>query len=244
LCAALVALGVTGFVLLTRQVSRDGRLVGRDWSVLGWFQRTAAAHPGFDGTAQVLSDVGNVQVSGPVLLAGLVFAVWRGRRDGRPRWWLPPLAGVLVIVVVPVVVSKVKSAVARPAPGKIHLGPHTYAGFFPSGHTATSSVAVGTAVLLVLPWVRRPVARWLLAAVTVLLLLAVGAGLVWHGYHWPLDVLASWCLAVALLALVAAANACARPARPPAPADGPSASPPAVAPPSAVGGESEVEPPV
>jgi undecaprenyl-diphosphatase len=45
-----------------------------------------------------------------------------------------------------------------------------------------------------------------LAAGTAVLALAVGAALVWCGYHWPLDVVGSWLLAVALLSPVAAAR--------------------------------------
>ncbi|MFI8854306.1 hypothetical protein ACIGW3_29485 [Streptomyces sp. NPDC053499] len=31
-----------------------------------------------------------------------------------------------------------------------------------------------------------------------------GLGLVWRGYHWPLDVVAGWCLSVLLLYAAAA----------------------------------------
>lgn len=203
--------------------------MGRDWAVLGWFQRAAAAHPALTGAAQVLSDVGNVQVAVPLLLAAVVAAGARGRSAGLPRWWLPPLAAALAMAAVPLVVGPVKSAVARPAPGRTHLAPHGYAGFFPSGHTATSSVAIGGAALLVLPLVARPALRRCLAAAALLLAAAVGAGLVWHGYHWPLDVLASWCLAASLLSAVAAARVLAGstpvPAAGPAVVGGPAAGP-------------------
>ncbi|WUH90620.1 phosphatase PAP2 family protein [Streptomyces sp. NBC_00433] len=219
--------------MLTRQVSDGGPLVDRDWSVLGWFQRASAAHPALRDPAQVLSDVGNVQVAVPLLLAAVVFAALRGRAARRPLWWLPPLTAALAMAVLPLVVGGVKSAVARPAPGKVHLGPNGYAGFFPSGHTATSAVAIGAAALLVLPFVRWAAVRAVLAAAAVLLAAAVGAALVWHGYHWPLDVLASWCLAGALLSVVAAAGVLERVVagrRPPAAGAG-----------SAVGGEAEVD---
>ncbi|WP_327288454.1 phosphatase PAP2 family protein [Streptomyces sp. NBC_01198] len=222
--------GLALFVLITRQVSDGGPLVDRDWSVLGWFQRSSAAHPGLDDPAQVLSDVGNVQVAVPLLLAAVLYAAVHGRLVRRPLWWLPPLAAALAMAAVPLVVGAVKSAVARPAPGKVHLGPNGYAGFFPSGHTATSAVAIGAAALLVLPFVRLRVLRWPLAALAVLLVAAVGAALVWDGYHWPLDVAASWCLAVALLSVVAAAGVPARRA----PAAGARGG-------SAVGGEAEVD---
>ncbi|WP_322974668.1 phosphatase PAP2 family protein [Actinacidiphila epipremni] len=230
--AAVFSSGVALFVWLTVQVSGGGWPVARDWAVLGWFQRAAVAHPALTGPAQVLSDVGNVQVAVPLLLAAVVLAGVRGRAGGTRLWWLPPLAAVLAMAAVPVVVGAVKSAVARPAPGKRHLAPHGYAGFFPSGHTATSSVAIGGAALLVLPLVARPVLRRCLAAAALLLAAAVGAGLVWHGYHWPLDVLASWCLAAALLSAVAAARVVA----------GLAAAEPAGAG-SVVGGEPEVDPP-
>ena len=55
---------------------------------------TAAAHPWLNGPAQALSDVGNVQVAVPLLLAAVVCAGLRGRAGGRPLWWLPPLAAV------------------------------------------------------------------------------------------------------------------------------------------------------
>jgi undecaprenyl-diphosphatase len=219
---------VTLFVLLTVQVSDGGWPVGRDWAVLGWFQRAAAAYPALSGPAQVLSDVGNVQVSVPLLLAAVAYACVRGLAARPPLWWLPPLAAVLALAAVPLVVGGVKSAVARPAPGKVHLGPDGYAGFFPSGHTATSAVAIGAAALLVLPHVRRTVLRRTLAGGALLLAAAVGAALVWHGYHWPLDVVASWCLVGALLSVVAVAGVVARGA----------------AGRSAVGGEAEVDPAV
>ncbi|MGK5627591.1 phosphatase PAP2 family protein [Streptomyces sp. URMC 123] len=45
--------------------------------------------------------------------------------------------------------------------------------------------------------------RWLPATAAVLLNLAVAAGLVRRGYHWPLDVLGSWLLCVPLVLAVA-----------------------------------------
>ncbi|MFG1809876.1 phosphatase PAP2 family protein [Streptomyces sp. NPDC049040] len=218
-------------------MSVDGPVVDRDWAVLGWFRDASAAHPALTGPAQVLSDIGNVQVAVPLLLAAVLYAGVRGRAARLPLWWLPPLTAAVAMAAVPLVVGGVKSAVARPAPGKVHLGPNGYAGFFPSGHTATSSVAIGAAALLVLPFVRHAVLRWTLAAAAVVLAAAVGAGLVWHGYHWPLDVVASWCLACALLSAVAAAGVPAR--RAARGGGGPAGA--AAGGGSAVGGEAEVD---
>jgi undecaprenyl-diphosphatase len=221
-CAA-AALGVALFALLTWQVSAGGALVARDGRVLHWFLRQAAAHPAFGSPAHYLCKLGNVQAAVPVLVAAIAFAAWSWRTAGAPRWWLPPLAGALAMGAVPLVVVVVKDAVHRPAPGSTVPDPSGY-GWFPSGHTATSAVAFGAAALLVLPWLRHRAARLAVLAGTPVLLFGVGFALVWCDYHWPLDVLASWCLALTLLSGVAAAQlVAARPAR------------------SAVGGEPEVD---
>lgn len=195
---------MTAFCLLTWQVSAGGRMVAGDGRLLRHVRNTAAAHPGYDTLAHVLCDLGDIAVAVPVLLVALVLAAHLGRRAGLPRWWVLPAAAALAMCLLPVVVGAVKSAVDRPAPGRIHPDP-TY-GYFPSGHTATSSVGFGLAALVLLPFVRRAAVRVVLAAGTALLALLVGAALVWCNYHWPLDVLASWFLAVALLSAAAAAR--------------------------------------
>ncbi|AKH85137.1 hypothetical protein AA958_26195 [Streptomyces sp. CNQ-509] len=111
---------------------------------------------------------------------------------------VPLLAGAAAFAVLPAVVLPLKSAQARPGP----KGPlaDDYAGFFPSGHSTTAAVAYGAVVLLLLPLLRSRTARRLLAAAAGAVVLGVGAGLVWREYHWPLDVVAGWCVAGVLLA--------------------------------------------
>ncbi|MBK3636396.1 hypothetical protein JHN52_26475 [Streptomyces sp. MBT97] len=62
-----------------------------------------------------------------------------------------------------------------------------------------AGVAYGSAVLVLLPWLRTTAARRLAVATGALLVAAVSFGLVRRGYHWPLDVVASWCLCAVLL---------------------------------------------
>lgn len=207
--SASALLGVAGFAVLTWLVTAGGAPVRADGRVLHRFLRAAAAHPGFDATAHYLCKLGNIQVAVPVLLAAAVWTGRAARAAGRPRWWLPPAAAALAMALLPVVVTVVKDAVHRPPPGQTVPDPSGY-GYFPSGHTATSAVAFGAAALLLLPWARGRAARLLLAVGTPLLLLAVGCALVWCDYHWPLDVLASWCLTLTLLSGVAAAQVLAR----------------------------------
>ncbi|MEV5127816.1 phosphatase PAP2 family protein [Streptomyces decoyicus] len=142
------------------------------------------------------------------------------------RWWLPPLAAGLALAAVPALVVPLKLWLARPGPPQMAGGAHD--GFYPSGHGATAAVAYGVAALLLTRGRMRGQMRLRIgngndngndsarggtpapapaAAATVavtasvaLLNASVGMGLVRRGYHWPLDVLGSWCLAGVLLA--------------------------------------------
>ncbi|MEU3029911.1 phosphatase PAP2 family protein [Streptomyces incarnatus] len=181
------------FLLLTWQVLGHGPLLRADARL-----SRDLVHP--DGLAQFLSDLGNVQVAVPVLLAAAGYALWRGRSAGHPRWWLPPLAAAVLMALLPALVVPLKDWIARP--GTPAVPPAV--GYFPSGHTATAAVAYGSATLLLLPWLRTRAARVTALALCAALVLGVSYGLVRHGYHWPLDVLGSWCLSAVLLTALGA----------------------------------------
>ncbi|MET7322545.1 phosphatase PAP2 family protein [Streptomyces sp. NPDC005549] len=187
--SALVGLPVLLFALITWQVVADGPLVGVDERLSG-----ALVHP--DRFSELLSDLGNVQVAVPVLVVALAYAAWHGRVRGVDLWWLPPLAGALAMVLVPALVAPLKEWTDRP--GTPAVPPAT--GYYPSGHTATAVVAYGTATLLLVPLPRSPAVRRALVVLCAVLVLGTSYGLVRRGYHWPLDVVASWCLGVVLLA--------------------------------------------
>ncbi|MEV6553321.1 phosphatase PAP2 family protein [Streptomyces sp. NPDC051597] len=177
-CAALAAL----FALLTWQVVSDGPLRRLDERVGGQL-----AGRGPQGLAQVLADLGSMPVALPVLVLALAYAVRRGaRRDA--------LVAAVTMALVPALVVPLKIWTDRAGP----LTSDT--GYYPSGHTATAMVAYGGAALLLTRCTasRRP---WVMPAAAGVLTAATGIGLVLHGYHWPLDVLASGCLCGLLLLL-------------------------------------------
>ncbi|MFF8654312.1 phosphatase PAP2 family protein [Streptomyces huasconensis] len=189
LCALL-------FALLTWQVVADGPLRRADECA----GRATAGAPFPERAAEFLADLGNPGVALPVLGAVLAYIAWHGRRAGVFRWWLAPLAAAVAMAAVPALVVPLKAAVARPGPP----GMAGHDGFYPSGHAATAAVAYGAAALLVLPLLRRAYGRWALLIGCLLVNAAVGFGLVRRGYHWPLDVAASWLLCGMLLAAVTA----------------------------------------
>ncbi|MFG2028491.1 phosphatase PAP2 family protein [Streptomyces sp. NPDC048825] len=178
------------FAFLTWQVAVDSPLRRAD-ERLG---RAIADGPPPDGFAELLADLGNFAVAVPVLVVTLAYVAWRAHGAGTPRWWLPALAALVTMAAVPALVVPLKEAVGR-------TGPPGGAGdgYYPSGHTATAAVAYGAAVLLLLPWLRGSYVRRELAIGCLVLVVAVGFGLVRRGYHWPLDVVASLVLSAMLL---------------------------------------------
>ncbi|MGC0329207.1 membrane-associated phospholipid phosphatase [Streptomyces sp. SAI-170] len=176
------------FTLSTWQVVADGPLLRLDERL-----SRALVHP--DRASELLADLGSVPVAVPVLAVAAVYAAWRARGSGTDRPWLPFVAAGLLMALVPAIVVPVKELTDRP--GTSAMPPGT--GYFPSGHTATAAVAYGTAALLLLPWLTRAYARRTVVALAALLVLGTSYGLVRRGYHWPLDVVASWCLSTALL---------------------------------------------
>ncbi|MGW3818844.1 phosphatase PAP2 family protein [Streptomyces sp. NPDC005046] len=184
----LFCLLALGFVIITWQVVADGPLLVLDERLSG-----ALVHP--DRFSELLADLGNVQVAVPLLAVTLGYVAWRRRAAGLDRWWLPPAAAAVLMAVLPALIVPMKELVARPGPPV--MGPGT--GFYPSGHTATAAIAYGAAALLLLPRLDTAGARRAVLTVCVTLNACVPFGLVRRGYHWPLDVVASWCLCSVLL---------------------------------------------
>ncbi|MFJ9040076.1 phosphatase PAP2 family protein [Streptomyces sp. NPDC102406] len=162
----------------------DGPLLSPD-ERLGDAIRTSAIPA---GPAEFFADLGSMAVALPVLAATLAYVTWRTRHR------LPALTAVVTMALVPALVVPLKAWLARPGPPP--MAPAT--GFYPSGHTATAAVAYGLCALLLYQVHRgRAAAHGRVGVVVVNA--AVGLGLVRQGYHWPLDVLGSWCLSVLLL---------------------------------------------
>ncbi|MEU9341751.1 phosphatase PAP2 family protein [Streptomyces sp. NPDC048278] len=184
----LLGLPALLFALITWQVVAHGPLLRLD-------SRLSSALVRPDRFSELLSDLGNAPVAVPVLVLVIAYVARRGRATGTDRWWLPPTAAAVLMALVPAVVIPLKDWTARP--GTPVVPPAV--GYFPSGHTATAAIAYGSATLLLLPWLTSAAARRTAVAVCAALVLAVSYGLVRRGYHWPLDVVASWCLATVLL---------------------------------------------
>ncbi|MFH9589462.1 phosphatase PAP2 family protein [Streptomyces luteogriseus] len=184
----LLALPALLFAVITWQVAADGPLVRLD-------ERLSRVLVNPDRCSELLADLGNIPVAVPVLAVALGYVAVRHRRAGADRWWLPVAATALLMALVPALVVPLKELTARPGTPAVPPG----TGYYPSGHTATAVVAYGSATLLLLPWLRTALARRVLITLCAALVLGASYGLVRRGYHWPLDVVGSWCLCAVLL---------------------------------------------
>jgi undecaprenyl-diphosphatase len=185
--------------LVSWQVAVDGPLLALDTATRHGVREL---HHLLDSTllnhlGAALSDLGGGVPAIPVLLLAAGLAAQRRRRAGAARWWLPLPTAAVTALLIPLLVVPAKSWFARPGPYGLPLAPDQW-GWYPSGHTATSSIAYGAAALLLGPTLGGT-ARQRLYGATALICLGVGLGLVWSDYHWLLDVVASWCLAGVVL---------------------------------------------
>ena len=128
------------------------------------------------------------------LAVGIAIWLWRtGARRAAAATAVAPLVAIVVFNLVKQLVHR-----ARPEGGLL-LRAVTYS--FPSGHAAVSAAAFGT-----LGWV---LAREGTLSSTGAMLLAVvcpvliGLSRIYLGVHWATDVLAGWCLGLAVAALSA-----------------------------------------
>lgn len=178
------------FLVITWQVLADGPLLGPDERF-----GLELAGRGPAPLADLFADLGNMQVALPVLACAVLFAWFRRARRAA-------LYAALTMAAVPALVVPLKLWTDR-------QGPLTEAtGYYPSGHTTTAMVAYGAAALLLAPYLKR---SWMTPAAAVLLTAATSVGLVLRGYHWPLDVVAGWCVGGVLLLILRAGTRSGQP---------------------------------
>ena len=172
--ALVVALG-----LLTVAVAARWWVTGIDAAVSGSVPHHGRL-PLLDGLARVVTTVAQPawNVAAAALVAGLLAV--------RTRAWWPLRAALPALALLTATVLLGKALLARPGPPGSEVG--STLGYFPSGHTTSALVCVGTVALLV-SRLRPRWRRWLVAATAAWTLL-VGWGLVWRHFHWPSDVVA------------------------------------------------------
>jgi len=105
----------------------------------------------------------------------------------------------------------------RPRPDLVPHGSYVYSASFPSGHSTLSAATYLTLATVIASLEPERGTKFLIYAVTVLMVIGIGFSRIYLGVHWPSDVLAGWSLgaAWAFLAWIGL-NRLTRPAREPA----------------------------
>ena len=185
----LIVLGV-----LTEQVLTDGPLLAVDRWVRHTTLRLVAdnPYPWLNNLAEWWTDLGSSGIAVTLLVAATLTATLRARS------WQPLLSAALAGAALFATVIPGKILIGRPGPEGQPVGPGDW-GWFPSGHTSTAGVCLGTAAWLLALGCASARTRKRLYAGTALLCTGVGLTLIWRDYHWFLDVVAGWCLTGTIL---------------------------------------------
>jgi undecaprenyl-diphosphatase len=195
LVVAVLLLGaVVGAGLLLVGLGPDSGLIRADVGVVAWLadHRT----PWFDPVSAFLAELGNTKV---IVAGGAVAALLAYLATRR---WRPSLVIVTVLVGEVLIFLASSAVVGRPRPPVPHLdGTLPPTSSFPSGHTAAAVCLYGAIAALVLRGTRAWW-RWVVLAVAVALVVAVGFARLYRGAHHPTDVLASVAFAIPWLLAV------------------------------------------
>lgn len=174
--------GAAGFLVLTLAVmvfpSVPGDTTVREW-LLG------IATPPMVRTLKVINEAGSWKVLLPASLL-LFVAFPRGRR----RWWV--WGGLMVAA--PIAEGLLKILIGRPRPEELSMG-------FPSGHATAAAAFFGALFYLAATF--TPLARRLVRAGAVLMIVLVALARVILRAHWPADTLAGIALGLTLASIAA-----------------------------------------
>jgi membrane-associated phospholipid phosphatase len=180
--------------VITEQVVAAGPLLAVDRWVRSHVLHLVAENPYplLDTLAKRWTDFGASAISIPLLTLATVIAAIRSRS------WKPVLSALLAGLALFATVIPGKILIGRPGP-EGQAVPWGAWGWFPSGHTSTASVCLGTAAWLLSLSLASVRLRQSLYAGTAALCTGVGICLIWWDFHWFLDVVAGWCLSGIIL---------------------------------------------
>lgn len=163
---------------------------GNGWDTTLLRETHAAASPTLDRLMLLVAEIGSVPGALALAAAGVLLLIARRRQRAALFLALAALGSGLGPLL--------KLIIGRPRPALwARLEP--VAGFsFPSGHALATALVV--LALCLLAWRTR--GRWFILVPGLAFIATVGLSRVYLGVHYPSDVLASWSLAGAWLALL------------------------------------------
>jgi undecaprenyl-diphosphatase len=181
------------FVLVSL-ASRGTNTLDIDLSVSEWVQDRNGAWA--DPLAHFGNFIGEAKAALGILAAALIWAL--ATRKHREIWYL------LFAAIGRLLGTVFKELLDSPRPSAEHVTlAEVFNGFgFPSGHTMTSAITVGSAAFLLARSIHSPRGRLLLLAGWMLGIACTAFGRIWFGAHWFSDTVggAAYGIAVVLIA--------------------------------------------
>lgn len=192
--AALVVLGSAWlFLKVLEDVATRDLLVDVDVIVHGVMQQLRT--PWMDSAMVAATELGDLQVLLPVILASLLWFAWC-------RLWWTCLYWLAAVGVAQVIVKLLKVVLQRSRPALFYDGVESFA--FPSSHATMSVVAYGFLAFLICRK-RGAGARLLIAVAAASSIALIALSRLYLGVHWASDVIAgasfglAWVGALALV---------------------------------------------
>jgi membrane-associated phospholipid phosphatase len=188
LSAVLTAAGIALVELDVFAGLRDA-----DLDISQWF--VSRRTPAWNDIAQFWSDFADTIVTCSVAFVATALLWWRHRRRDAVLVAFGLALEAATFITVNNLVQR-----ERPPIETVGAPPGTYS--FPSGHVAATIVLYGGLAIIALTLVRRPVLRFLVAAVPVVLAGWVAWARIYRGMHYALDVLVGVALGITVLVLM------------------------------------------
>lgn len=152
-------------------------------------------HPVLDEAMYVATYLCAWQVIVAGLIGALAYLLVAGKR-------LAAAALFVSVVGDQVIVSALKSFFDRARPDQLAALLPAAGPSFPSGHTFAAIAFYGVLTLIATEMIPSRALRGVAAATAMLFVVAVGFSRIYLGAHWPSDVLGSWLLGTAWLAVI------------------------------------------
>jgi undecaprenyl-diphosphatase len=177
------------FVILTQGVVGVWNADALDVAIAG--QISHWRNPVLTNVMFVITSLGD---SAYLIFIGLLVVVTLAAR----RAWRPAGVTATVFLLLPIVVSTIKTTFARVRPtADLYSGADAFS--FPSGHASNSTLIYGTLALLAFTSLNGK-AKWVVSSGLVLLVFLIAFSRVYAGAHWPSDSLAGLALGAGVLA--------------------------------------------
>ena len=148
-----------------------------------------------DSVMVAVTELGDVQVLLPVIVASLAWFVWH-------RLWRTSLYWFAAVGIAEVLVKVLKVALNRSRPGQFYDGAESFS--FPSGHATMSVVTYGFLAFLICRKQKARV-RLLIVTTTVLGIALIAFSRLYLGVHWASDVIAGTSFGLAWIGALAMA---------------------------------------